>query len=47
MPKYVVFNNKTWEVVATGNDHNELLTVYNGKAYEIAQTAPVGYRIEW
>ena len=39
IPKYVVFNiNKDAEVVASGNDLYELLSVYHGKAYEEPET---------
>ena len=47
MPKFVIYNNKTWKAVATGDDANELLSMYHGKNYKIAKTKPLGERDEW
>ena len=48
IPKYVVFNiNKDAEVVASGNDLYELLSVYHGKAYQIMKVKTLSDREEW
>lgn len=47
MPKFVIFNTRTWKVVATGDDAGELLSAYHGKNYQIAKTKPLGEREEW
>ena len=47
MPKFVIFNNQTWEVAARGDDEKVLLSMYHGKNYQIAKTNPLGEREEW
>lgn len=47
MPKFVMFNTRTWDVVARGDDANELLSIYHGKNYQIAKTKSLGDREEW
>ncbi len=47
MPRYIVFNSKTWAVVAKGDNLNVLLSLYHGKNYQIAETKPLGWREEW
>lgn len=47
MPKYIVFNNNTKAVQTTGNDLQELLSTYHGKAYQIMQVVPLDTREEW
>lgn len=47
MPKFVMFNTRTWDVVARGDDEKELLSMYHGKNYQIARTKPLGEREEW
>lgn len=48
IPKYVVFNiNKEAELVASGNDLYQLLSVYHGKAYQITKVKMLSDREEW
>ena len=51
MPMYVVFNmsmgNNHHTPVATGDDLDELLVQYHGKAYQVMAVKPVFEREEW
>lgn len=51
MPTYVVFNmsmgNNHHAPVAIGDDLDELLVQYHGKAYKVMAVKPVFEREEW
>lgn len=51
MPKYAVFNmnigREYHEVAETGDDLDELLVQYHGKAYQVMAVKPVFEREEW
>ena len=52
-PKYVVFNTLARDingkalVTASGNDLDELLSAYHGKAYQIMKVKTLSDREEW
>ena len=51
MPKYVVFNMSTrreyHKVAEDGDDLDDLLVQYHGKAYQVMAVKPVFEREEW